>query len=458
MKRRLLFVLLAATFWSSAVQATPARQEMEPVVLYFFWGEGCPHCAAAKPFLAELEQRYPSLTVRAYEVWNHEANRAHFARIAARHGVEPTAVPAFFVGNRHWVGYAEEISAREIERAVGDCVRTACPDADSGVVESAEFSPARPEQGSPSATSPPAAGRLTVPWLGSVDLETQSLLLSTALIAFVDGINPCSLWVLSMLLALTLHTGSRRRVLGIGLIFLSTTSLVYMLFIGGLFNLFALLEWIPWIQGLVASVALLLAVVNLKEYFLYGKGFSLTIASHQKPGLYRNLRRVLAAGQSLPALVGATLVLAAGTSLVEFSCTAGFPLLWTNLLATQGVTPATFWPLLALYMVIYQLDELAIFWGTLAGLRASRLSETQGRILKLAGGMWMLILATVMLVDPTWMNSLTATLWMFALAIAGTLLTLWVHRWLLPAAGLYFQRQAKSTARHAANVCCKRLL
>jgi hypothetical protein len=27
--------------------------------------------------------------------------------------------------------------------------------------------------------------------------------LSTALIAFVDGVNPCSLWVLSMLLALT---------------------------------------------------------------------------------------------------------------------------------------------------------------------------------------------------------------------------------------------------------------
>ncbi|MFM7584802.1 MAG: hypothetical protein ACKO9F_19025, partial [Caldilinea sp.] len=402
--------------------------------LYFFWGEGCPHCAAAKPFLVELEQRYPSLTVRAYEVWNHEANRALFVQIAARHGVEPTAVPVFFVGNRHWIGYAEAISALEIERAVGECVRAACPDADSGGVASAEFSPARRD---PSASSPPAAGRLTVPWLGSVDLGAQSLLLSTALIAFVDGINPCSLWVLSMLLALTLHTGSRRRVLGVGLVFLSTTSLVYMLFIVGLFNLFALLEWIPWIQGLVASVALLLAVVNLKEYFLYGKGFSLTIASRQKPGLYCKLRRVLAAGSSLPALVGATIVLSAGASLVEFSCTAGFPLLWTNLLATQGVTPTTFWPLLALYMVIYQLDELAIFVGTLAGLRASRLSETQGRILKLAGGMWMLILATVMLVDPTWMNSLAATLWIFALAIAGTLLTLWVHRWLLPAAGLY---------------------
>ncbi|MFM7172540.1 MAG: glutaredoxin family protein, partial [Caldilinea sp.] len=160
MKRRLLSILLVALFWGSAVQASPAWQEMEPVVLYFFWGEGCPHCAAAKPFLVELEQRYPSLTVRAYEVWNHEANRALFVQIAARHGVEPTAVPVFFVGNRHWIGYAEAISALEIERAVGECVRAACPDADSGGVASAEFSPARRD---PSASSPPAAGRLTVP-------------------------------------------------------------------------------------------------------------------------------------------------------------------------------------------------------------------------------------------------------------------------------------------------------
>jgi cytochrome c biogenesis protein CcdA len=105
------------------------------------------------------------------------------------------------------------------------------------------------------------------------------------------------------------------------------------------------------------------------------------------------MRRVLNAGDSMPALIGATIVMSAGASLVEFSCTAGFPVLWTNLLAAQGVTALTFIGLLGLYMVIYQMDELAIFMAAVVSLRASKLEEKHGRILKLIGGTLMLTLA-----------------------------------------------------------------
>ena len=88
----------------------------------------------------------------------------------------------------------------------------------------------------PAAGPRPAADR-------SVDLATQSLALSTALIAFVDGFNPCSLWVLSVLLALTLHTGSRKKVFIIGLVFLTVTALVYALFIAGLFTMFTIVSF-----------------------------------------------------------------------------------------------------------------------------------------------------------------------------------------------------------------------
>ena len=91
-----------------------------------------------------------------------------------------------------------------------------------------------------------------------------------------------------MLLALTIHTGSRRKVFIIGAVFLAVTSLVYALFIAGLFTMFTVLDWVPWIQALVAAVALFFAVVNIKDYFWYKEGVSLTIADEQKPGLYRS--------------------------------------------------------------------------------------------------------------------------------------------------------------------------
>lgn len=452
-----LLVSLAAAmgFYTTTVQAAPPQQSMEPVVIYFFWGDGCPHCAAAKPFLAELEERYPSVVVRAYEVWEHAENRVPFFGMTAKFGFEPTAVPTIFIGDRYWVGYSEDPYAKEIESVVAACARDGCVDAGAGVVEPLPTPTALPVVQSQSVaraadneanaaavapTSPPvapAASTLTLPLIGAVDLGAHSLLFSTALIAFVDGINPCSLWVLSVLLALTIHTGSRRKVFIIGFVFLTVTSLVYVLFIAGLFTMFTVLDWVPWIRVLVALVALFFAIINIKDYFWYKEGVSLTIADDKKPGLYRNMRRVLAAGDSMPALIGAAIVMSAGASLVEFSCTAGFPMLWTNLVSAQDVTVGTFVMLLAVYMLIYQLDEIVIFTGAVVGLRASKLEEKQGRILKLIGGMLMLVLAIVMLVNPSLMSSLTATMWIFLLAFGAALLVLLVHRKALPALGIY---------------------
>jgi hypothetical protein len=239
-----------------------------------------------------------------------------------------------------------------------------------------------------------------------------------------------------MLLALTLHTGSRKKVLLIGLIFLTVTAAIYGLFIAGLFTMFRVVSFVGWIQGVVALVALFFALVNIKDYFWYKEGISFTISDSQKPGIFQRIRRLMDASQSFWGLVGGTIVLAAGVSLVEFSCTAGFPVLWSNLLVSQNVTTLAFVMLLLLYLLIYQLDELGIFFVAVFSMRASKLEEKQGRILKLIGGMLMLALAVVMLVDPHLMETLSSSLIVFGAAFAATALVLLVHRVILPKFGI----------------------
>ena len=459
------FLLFGALAAAEPVAAAPVERPLQPtvqpathpVVVYFFWGDGCPHCAAAKPFLAELNQRYPTMVVRDFEVWNHPENQLPFIQMAAKFGFEPGGVPTTFIGDQYWEGFGEGYTDLALEQAVASCAATGCIDAGSGVfaplptpvalptvaavaVAAQAAGAATPAVAQSSAIPLPAAPKgevLALPWIGPIDLATQSLVVSTALIAFVDGFNPCSLWVLTMLLALTLHTGSRRKVLIIGLVFITVTALVYVAFIAGLFTMFSVLSFAPWIQVIVALVALFFAAVNIKDYFWYKEGVSFTIGDEQKPGIYRSMRRVMNAGDSLPALVGATIVMAAGVSLVEFSCTAGFPVLWTNLLVAQGVSALTFGALLLLYMLIYQLDELVIFGVAVVTLRASKLEEKQGRVLKLISGMLMLALALVMLVNPSLMNSLGTALAIFGLAFGATLLVLLVHRLILPHFGIY---------------------
>ena len=93
--------------------------------------------------------------------------------------------------------------------------------------------------------------------------------------------------------------------------------------------------------------------------------------------------------------------------------------------------------LLGLYMLIYQLDELGLFAVAVVTLKANRIEEKHGRVLKLIGGMLMLALAIVMLVNPALMNNLGSSLLIFAIALGATLIVLFVHRWLLPRLGVH---------------------
>ncbi|GAP12509.1 glutaredoxin [Longilinea arvoryzae] len=425
LSRTLTFALLAAILlglgWTTLAKAQSGDQ---PVVLTMFWGDGCPHCAQAKPFLEGLKAKYPSLTLDFYEVWYNEDNAKMMQQMAQEHGFEATGVPTIFIGDKYWVGFSDEIG-QEIETTIQAAVA-----------------------GGGSQTS--NADTINVPLIGKVNLKDQSLFMSTLLISFVDGVNPCSVWVLTMLLAITLHTGSRKKVFIIGVIFLTVTSAVYMLFITGLFTVLKIVSFLGWIQVAVAMVSLLFAIVNIKDYFWYKEGLSFTIDDSKKPGIYQRMRKIMDASESFWGLAGATVVLGAGVSLVEFSCTAGFPVLWTNLLTAQKVTPLLFVALLLVYMLIYQLDEMVFFFTAVFSLKASKIEEKHGRIIKLIGGMLMLTLAIVMIVNPRWMTDLGDSLIVFGIAFAATGLVLLVHRKILPAFGIWIGTEKDGHRKGAA--------
>jgi thiol-disulfide isomerase/thioredoxin len=443
----LLLVILGLAVLGVGVVSAQDADTPQPVTMYLFWGDGCPHCAEMKPYLDTLLDKYPGLKMEQFEVWYNDGNANLLKQTADKFGFEVGGVPTLFIGPYHFTGYGEQMNA-DIEGVIEACRAQGCPDSLGDPITPLEVGQPLPNSGAAAAPEDAAKEHnLTIPLLGTVDLDRQSLFASTVLIAVVDGINPCSVWVLSMLLALTVHTGSRRKVLIIGLIFLTVTAAIYALFIAGLFSVLKVVSFMGWIRVVVALVAGFFALVNIKDYFWYKEGLSFTIDDKEKPGIAARMRRVVNASESFPAMAGATVVLAAGVSLVEFSCTAGFPVLWTNMLTSAGVGGATFVALLLTYMLIYQLDELVLFGAAVITLRTSRLEEKHGRILKLIGGMLLLTLALVMVINPALMNTLSSSLWIFGGAFAATGLVLLVHRVILPEMGVHVGTENKTKAR-----------
>ncbi|MBN2676636.1 MAG: hypothetical protein JXR32_01075 [Anaerolineaceae bacterium] len=469
--RGVTFLLLVVAFlglFGAGKASAQTTEPVNPVTLYLFWGEGCPHCAASKLFLETLPAKHPGLSLEEYEVYYDPHSNLVFNQLLDMLEIEMLAVPTIVIGPYYMQGYSEAANA-PIEEVIQLCLKEGCTDIVHDLVVSGEatasmvipsvisFShesdssdPTQAPDVTASLSSSSQSNVIKVPIIGNVDLEDFSLGVSTALIALVDGFNPCSLWALSMLLAITIHTGSRKKILLIGLVFITVTAFIYGLFIVGLFSILKLAGLITWMRVVVFIIAAIMGVINIKDYFWFKEGVSLTIDDSKRKGILQRMRGLLDGSRSTAGIIGATILLAAGVSLVEFSCTAGLPVLWTNLLNAQGVTATVFILLLLLYLVIYQADELIIFFAAVTSLKASRMEEKHGRILKLAGGILMLTLAVVMLINPAWMNELGSSLVVFALALGTFLLVLITHRVILPRLGVALgtDKEIVRSARH----------
>jgi cytochrome c biogenesis protein CcdA/glutaredoxin len=421
-----------------AADTPGAASGTDAVVVRFFYGEECPYCHRQ---LAAMEswERDLDVEIHRYEVWHDDTNRALFQRLAAAYGGEANAVPVTFIGTRAWSGFDEDLD-RRMRAAIEACADRSCIDP----LQVLEPDPVEPEPdetepddpgGRVAGPIPPPAGtgeagdaddatRIRVPLVGAVDAGAMGLLPATALIAFVDGFNPCSLWVLSVLLAMLLRTGSRRRIAVVGGAFLLTTAAVYGLFIAGVFTAMSYVGYLAGIRWAVALLALTFAAVNIKDYFAFRRGFSFTIPDRYKPRIYRGGRGLLHDDRSLLAVTGAAVVMALGISLVELPCTAGFPVVWSGLLTDAGTGNAEFAGLLSVYLGIYLLDEIVLFAAVVVTLRIARFQERHGQLLKLVGGTVMLALGVVMLVSPAVMNTVGGTVLVF---LAAALTTAVIH-------------------------------
>ncbi|MDP2227598.1 MAG: hypothetical protein Q8J78_08995 [Moraxellaceae bacterium] len=413
--------LILFTIWSMAGMAATTDDQLHMLA---FSSETCPHCEAQKPFIQSLDDSYDQLMISRFEVRRDAVTLARFREVAAAHGVAADSVPAVFVGGRVWIGDSAMIR-NQISNHVEYCLEHGnCPD--SRALDQ------QPDDAEKAAGSLP----LNLPWGGSIDLMMQPVTVSTALIAVVDGFNPCSLWVLTILLALVIHSGSRLRIFVVGLTFLTVTAAIYGMFIVGVFGALNLMLMADWIYPVVALFALVFAVVNIKDYFWFQRGISFTIDEKHKPGIYKRIRVLLAEGRSTPALIGATALMATGISFVELPCTAGFPVIWSGIVSGHDIEPLTFAVLLGLYLLIYLADELAILCIALTTLRVDRFQERHGRILKLIGGIIMLALAGVLVFAPELIHNIRGALGVFIAASCVTVLILLLHRHLLPRFGV----------------------
>ncbi|MCJ7453591.1 MAG: thioredoxin family protein [Steroidobacteraceae bacterium] len=410
-------------FWHGA-----SADSAPTIRLYYFFSPTCPHCQAAKPFLDELAARRPWLEINRHVVKDNPENARFYFNTARSLGVEALSVPGFVFCRQVVIGYdSAETTGAELERAIDAChaERAAHPDAaalsagtGSGTSDpsfgSGAAGQAAAMQGKPATT-------IRLPIVGTVNTQALSLPLLTVVLAGVDAFNPCAFFVLLFLLSLLVHAKSRARMMIVGGTFVLFSGVVYFIFMAAWLNVFLVAGELRVITIVAGLIALTVAALNIKDYFWFKEGPSLSIPDAAKPGLFKRMREVVTTGNMGP-MLASTVLLAIVANSYELLCTAGFPMVYTRTLTLAKLESWQYYAWLAAYNVIYVLPLLAIVIVFTRTMGARKLSESEGRILKLVSGFMMLGFGLVLLLAPNLLTNTLASILVLALAVVASVL------------------------------------
>ncbi len=240
---------------------------------------------------------------------------------------------------------------------------------------------------------------IELPWFGAVRASDMGLPLFTFLVGLVDGFNPCAMWVLVFLLSVLVNIKDRRKILLIAGTFVVVSGLAYFAFMAAWLNLFMLIGIARPAQVILGLIAVLIGAINIKDFFAFKKGISLSIPESRKPGLYKRVREIVSA-KYLTAALASVVVLAVVVNMVELLCTAGLPALYTQILTMQDLPAWKNYAYLALYIVAYMLDDSILLAIVVVTLSHRKLQEKEGRWLKLISGLAIFLLGIAMIFKP----------------------------------------------------------
>lgn len=367
--QKILFIFLALFFFTGKTFAA------EPLMLKFFYGDGCPHCSQEEKLLQKLEEKYPDkLLIKKYEIYHNQENSALFNQFIQQYNIQTAGVPLLIIGDDYVLGYGgENTTGAKIEEKITLLLNIEQKEDKNNSLYLNLFSQ-------------------------KIDLKAISLPLATILIAFVDGFNPCAMWVLIFLITMLINMKDRKKLYILGSIFIFISSLVYLVFLAAWFNFFKFIGYVYWIKIIIGIVAIISGIFHIKEG-LFSKGECHVTNASQRKNIINKMKETLNQKSFLLAILGIS-VLAVSVNLIEVVCSAGLPAIYTNLLSTIKLSPIQYYSYLLLYVLIFMLDDLFIFFVAIKTFEVTGIAKKYTKWSGIIGGFVIFIIGIILILKP----------------------------------------------------------
>ncbi len=355
----LFLVLLISLIINVSAQELPEDNQKN---IYFFWGVGCPHCENVKDSgILEEVDKIENVNVYQLEVYNNQENRDKYTHFADELGINQYQRGVPFLVIECQKGYSYFIGDSPIINNLKEAITTCNP-----------------------------MKEIKTEGISSDNPNSQSLTLGAIIVAaLIDSINPCAFGVLIFLLATMLSMASSKRALKYGLIYVFIIFLVYFLAGLGIMKIITefsgVMNYIIILAGILVFIG---GLIEIKDFFWYGKGVSLRIPVSMKPTLERITQK---------GTLWAVILLGIIVALVELPCTGG---IYLAILSLMHINKTFGIPYLLLYNFIFILPLLVMVLVAYYGTKTEKITnwvEGNKKYMRLGAGIVMIGLAVYLL-------------------------------------------------------------
>ena len=409
MKKMFRFLCIFSFLFFFCISNVFAK-ENDKITLYLFHSSDCPHCKAEIKFLDGIEDDYPNLKIVKYEVAHNEENSMFMNKVGAALEEDTNYIPFTVIGDIVIVGYDENTGPR-IERAIryynnmeyedvvqqikdGTYKKNDKKDESENKEEKNKFK--EEEKKSDEAMT------VKVPFIGNVNLKNVSALSGAVILGTLDGFNPCAMWILLFLISMLIGLKDRKKMWILGLTFLGTSALVYMAIMLSWLNIVVRISTVIWIRNIIAIIAIIGGIINLRSFIKSNDSGCSVVDKDKRKKIFDRIRKFTSEKSLILAVIG-IMGLAVSVNLVELACSAGLPLIFTQLLAINGIDGISGFYYTFIYIMFFLLDDLIIFFIAMFTMKVTGISTKYSKYSHLIGGILMFIIGLLLLFKPEWL-------------------------------------------------------
>lgn len=417
MKKILKFLIVFAVFLLLPVSA---KADEKVINIHLFYGNGCPHCAAEEEFLSDYLKDRTDVKLYKYEIWYDSHNQELLSKVQKEMGTtNKNGVPFTVIGKKTIVGYADGVTDEQIKDTINYYLNNDYRDYAgeiTGKVKKTEVKEDttkdesktedkkenKIEKADDTKDSDQTDENVTVPVLGKINAKKVSLPILAVVLGFVDGFNPCAMWILIFLITMLFNMKDRKKMWILGLTFILTSGIVYLMFMLAWLNLATFISKIAFIRLLIAVIALVVGLINVYKYIdsLKKKDEGCDVVDKKdRKKIMEKIISITHEKKFIIALLG-IMVLAASVNIIELMCSIGIPLLFTQILAMNNLSTFSYMIYMFIYIFFFLIDDIVIFVISMVTLKVTGLSTKYTKYSHLIGGIIMLIIGLLLIIKP----------------------------------------------------------